>query len=63
MPADAVPHARTKHIDLRHHFVRESVRASQLAIRWVAGSEQMADVMTKGLGKLQHKKADRQNYE
>ena len=54
--ASAVPHARTKHIDLRHHFVRESVRAGQLAIRWIAGSDQMADVMTKGLSKQQHKK-------
>ena len=54
--ASAVPHARTKHIDLRHHFVRESVRAGEIAIRWVAGSEQLADVFTKGLSKQQYKK-------
>ena len=54
--ASAVPHARTKHIDLRHHYVREAVRCGDIQIRWVAGSEQLADVFTKGLAKGQHKK-------
>lgn len=54
--ASAVPHVRTKHIDLRHHYVRESVRSGEIQIRWVAGSEQLADVFTKGLSKQQYKK-------
>ena len=54
--ASAVPASRTKHIDLRHHYVRECVRDGSIQIRWVAGSEQLADVFTKGLGKQQHKK-------
>jgi len=29
----AVPHSRTKHIDLRHHYVRECVEAG-----WVSAS-------------------------
>ena len=31
--ASAVPQSRTKHIDLRHHYVRESVRNGDIAIR------------------------------
>ena len=54
--ASAVPHSRTKHIDLRHHYVREAVRNGSITVRWIAGSDQMADVFTKGLGKLQYRK-------
>ena len=52
----SAPHSRTKHIDLRHHFVRECMRDGSICIQWVAGSEQMADVFTKGLNKAQHNK-------
>ena len=54
--ASAVPASRTKHIDLRHHHVRECVRDGSIAIQWVAGSEQLADVFTKGISKQQYKK-------
>ncbi len=54
--ASAVPHSRTKHIDLRHHYVRESVRDGLLRIEWVESSKQLADVFTKALPKLQYKR-------
>jgi ribonuclease HI len=47
----AVPHARTKHIDLRHHYVRECVQAGRISVQWVSSSKQMADVFTKGLNR------------
>lgn len=53
--ASAVPHSRTKHIDLRHHYVRESVRDGLLQVEWVQSSKQLADVFTKALGKEQYK--------
>lgn len=40
---------RTKHIDVQHHCVRELVNEKELTIRWVPGSEMLADGMTKGL--------------
>jgi len=44
-----VPHTRTKHIDVRHHYVRELVRRGWLRVTWVRSEDQLADVFTKGL--------------
>ena len=41
---------RTKHIDVRHHFLREHVNQGTIAILPVSTKEQLADVMTKVLG-------------
>ena len=40
-------HARTKHIELDIHFVRERVMANKLKIQHVPASAQLADIMTK----------------
>jgi hypothetical protein len=42
-------HQRTKHIDIRHHWIRERVTAQQIAVDWVPTTEQLADILTKGL--------------
>ena len=42
---------RTKHIDVRHHFLREHVEQGTIKIIHVATKKQLADVMTKVLGK------------
>ena len=43
---------RTKHIDVRHHFLREHVNQGTISILPVSTKEQLADVMTKVLGKV-----------
>ena len=43
---------RTKHIDVRHHFLREHVDQGTIKILPVSTKEQLADVMTKVLGKV-----------
>ena len=43
---------RTKHIDVRHHFLREHVNQGTIKILPVSTKEQLADVMTKVLGKV-----------
>jgi ribonuclease HI len=45
-----VNHTRTKHIDIRHHFVRESIKNKQIKPEWVATANQIADINTKALG-------------
>ena len=50
--SDDQHHARTKHIDIRHHFIREHVIKETLRMEWIAGSEQQADILTKPLGRL-----------
>lgn len=47
-------HARTKHIDIRHHFVREVIKSGQLVLRHVASDEMPADVLTKALTRPKH---------
>lgn len=44
-------HSRTKHIDVRYHFIREHVRAKHIALKYVMSKENVADTFTKGLGK------------
>ncbi|MCH79675.1 retrovirus-related Pol polyprotein from transposon TNT 1-94, partial [Trifolium medium] len=44
-----VLHARTKHLELDIHFVREKVVAKALHIQHVPGSDQIADALTKPL--------------
>ena len=40
---------RTKHIDVRFHFIRELVRSKTILVKYVPSSEQRADVLTKPL--------------
>ena len=42
---------RTKHIDTRYHFVREYVEKGILKIVFVRSADNVADVMTKNLGR------------
>jgi len=42
-------HQRTKHIDIRHHFMRELLTSGRLAVAWVPTHLQPADILTKPL--------------
>ena len=44
---------RTKHIDVRYHYVREQVEAEVMALTWVPSAEQIADILTKPLPRTQ----------
>ncbi|KAG2788195.1 hypothetical protein PC129_g17159 [Phytophthora cactorum] len=43
-------HARTKHVDIRHHFIRENVERRTLKVDYVDTKRQLADMFTKALG-------------
>ena len=42
-------HRNSKHIDYRHHFVREGVQRGDIAMEYVTTAEQLADIFTKAL--------------
>jgi hypothetical protein len=47
-------HDRTKHIDIRYHFVRNDIANGVYDIKWISTRVQLADVFTKGLKHIQH---------
>ena len=47
-----VQHSRTKHIDIRHHFIRELVESKTIALEHVGTNDQLADLFTKPLDTL-----------
>lgn len=49
-----VHHARTKHIDIRYHFVRDVVDRGDIKLEYVSTNEMIADVLTKNLSKKKH---------
>lgn len=42
--------ARTKHIDVRFHHVRDMVQRKEISLRHISSVEQVADILTKPLG-------------
>jgi hypothetical protein len=44
-------HKRTKHIDIRYHFVRERVESGVIEIKYLPTNQQLADIFTKPLSK------------
>ncbi len=44
-----VQHSLTKHIDIRHHFLRDHEAKGDISLRGVRSEEQLADIFTKPL--------------
>ncbi|GJX65274.1 hypothetical protein Tco_0299617 [Tanacetum coccineum] len=44
-----VQHSRTKHIEIRHHFLRDNVQKSNISIEKVTSEDNIADIFTKPL--------------
>jgi len=44
-----VSHSRAKHIDIRHHFIRERVEQHEVELKYVSTKDMLADVFTKAL--------------
>jgi len=53
-------HSRTKHIDVKHHFVREAIENGTVNLEYMCSQEMPADVLTKGLASPSHEKCIRE---
>jgi hypothetical protein len=51
-----VSHSWAKHIDLRHHFVREAIQDKIIWVQYIPTAEMTADSLTKALGCEKHEK-------
>jgi hypothetical protein len=45
---------RSKHIAIKYHFIRERITDGKLKIEYVPSAENVADILTKGLGSTKH---------
>ncbi|MFS7990925.1 putative RNA-directed DNA polymerase [Helianthus anomalus] len=47
LTANLVFHARTKHVEVDYHFVREQVSQGKLNVKFISTGDQIADIFTK----------------
>ena len=45
-------HPRTKHIDVKYHYIREKIERGSIALSYCPTADMVTDVMTKGLSKF-----------
>ena len=45
-------HSRSKHIEIRHHFVRDHFSNGNIIVEFVPSDMQLADIFTKPLEKV-----------
>jgi hypothetical protein len=47
-------HSRSKHIDIRHHFIWENIAFNKVSVSYIPTDENAADIFTKGLTLSKH---------
>ena len=40
---------RTKHVDVKYHFVTDSINSKAVKLQWIPTTQQQADIFTKAL--------------
>jgi len=48
---DATYHARTKHINVHFHFVRQTVTQKDISLNYISTNDMVADIFTKSLAR------------
>jgi len=46
-----IQHSKTKHIEIRHHFIRDHIQKGDIKIMFVKTENQLADLFTKPLAR------------
>lgn len=53
-------HARTKHVEVHYHYIREKVLKGDIEMKYIKTEDQVADIFTKGLNGVKHEKLCKQ---
>lgn len=53
LSADPAFHSRSKHIDIRYHYIREKCDDGSIIMRYIKSADNVADIFTKPLAKAQ----------
>jgi transposase InsO family protein len=48
---NGIKNERTKHVDVKYHFVTEKIAAGDIKLQWIPSNENVADIFTKALGR------------
>ena len=51
MSENPVFHDKSKHIEIKYHYIRDMVQRGEVNLQYVATDEQIADVLTKPLAR------------
>ena len=49
-------HNRTKYIDIRYHFIRDTLAAGKIVLQYLPTADMVADIMTNPLPREKHRK-------
>ena len=49
-----IDHKRTKHIDVKYHYIREKINEGTIRVNGVDSKDNLADILTKPLAREQH---------
>ena len=52
MSKNLVFHDKSKHIEIKYHYIRDMVQRGEVKLQYVAIDEQIADVLTKPLARV-----------
>ena len=45
---------RSKHIEIKYHFIKDYVQRGVIELQYISTDEQVADILTKSLGRGKH---------
>src|SRR5271154_2819160 len=54
LTGDPTNYQRSKHIDIRYHFIRDVLQKDQISVDYIPSADQPADILTKALGPIPH---------
>ena len=54
--SNPITERRSKHIDIRYHYIREKVENGTISVQFLPGIDNPADMFTKPLGKIKFSK-------